>query len=76
MLVTDVGGLAEIVPHNKVGYVTSQNPIAIADSITRFLYQNNREDRSFQLNTIARKRKDSLGNPLLNGVDELMNFIL
>ena len=31
MLVTNVGGLAEIVPHNRVGYVTSQEPKDIAD---------------------------------------------
>ena len=44
MLVTDVGGLAEIVPHNKVGYVTSQQPLNIADSIADF-YLNNKEDQ-------------------------------
>ncbi len=43
MLVTDVGGLAEIVPHNKVGYVTSQEPLDIADAITDF-YLNNKEN--------------------------------
>ena len=40
MLVTNVGGLAEIVPHNKVGYVTSQNPQDIADAIFDFFQQN------------------------------------
>ena len=35
MLVTDVGGLAEIVP-NKVGYVTSQKPVDISDAIVDF----------------------------------------
>ena len=40
MLVTNVGGLAEIVPHNKVGYVTSQNPQDIADAILDFFQQN------------------------------------
>ena len=33
MLVTNVGGLAEIVPNKKVGYVTPKNPIKIADAI-------------------------------------------
>ena len=42
MLVTDVGGLAELVPHNKVGYVTSIDIKEIADSILDF-YSNNRE---------------------------------
>tara|TARA_B100000767_G_C19680105_1_gene499198 strand:+ start:26 stop:1159 length:1134 start_codon:yes stop_codon:yes gene_type:complete len=43
MLVTDVGGLAEIVPHNKVGYVTSQEPNDIANAITDF-YLNDKEN--------------------------------
>jgi D-inositol-3-phosphate glycosyltransferase len=42
MLVTDVGGLAELVPHNKVGYVTSTDTLEIADAILDF-YENKRE---------------------------------
>lgn len=42
MLVTDVGGLAEIVPDGKVGYVTPPRPEDIADAIFDF-YQNQRE---------------------------------
>ena len=69
ILVTDVGGLAEIVPHNKVGYVTSQNPTAIADSIIDF-YKNNREEE-FSLNTIKEKERFSWKS-FVDGVDELM----
>jgi glycosyltransferase involved in cell wall biosynthesis len=36
MLVTNVGGLPEIVPHGKVGYVVEPNPQAIADAIVDF----------------------------------------
>ncbi|MFC5269554.1 glycosyltransferase [Adhaeribacter terreus] len=36
MLVTDVGGLAELIPDGKVGYVTQPNPKAIADAIFDF----------------------------------------
>jgi glycosyltransferase involved in cell wall biosynthesis len=36
MLVTDVGGLAEIVPHMKVGYVTPVDEHTIAEAITDF----------------------------------------
>ena len=36
MIVTDVGGLAEIVPHGKVGYVAAPNPQAVADAIAHF----------------------------------------
>ena len=41
MLVTNVGGLAEIVPHGKVGYVTEVYPKAVAESIVDF-YENDR----------------------------------
>lgn len=41
MLVSDVGGLSEIVPHNKVGYVVDVSPAAIADALVDF-YENNR----------------------------------
>ncbi len=69
MLVTDVGGLAEIVPHNKVGYVTSQNPTAVADCIIDF-YKNNREEE-FSLNTFKEKERFSWKS-FVDGVDELM----
>ncbi|MBK0402150.1 glycosyltransferase [Adhaeribacter sp. BT258] len=36
MLVTDVGGLAELIPDGKVGYVTQPNTKAIADAIYDF----------------------------------------
>lgn len=36
MLVTNVGGLAEIVPNGKVGYVTDVDPHAIADALLDF----------------------------------------
>jgi len=42
MLVTDVGGLSEIVPNNKVGYVTQTTPESIANAIFDF-YENNKE---------------------------------
>ena len=36
MVVTNVGGLPDLVPHNKVGIVTEADPTAIADGILRF----------------------------------------
>jgi D-inositol-3-phosphate glycosyltransferase len=42
MLVTNVGGLAEIVPHGKVGYVTEKDPQSVSDAIVDF-YENRRE---------------------------------
>ena len=69
MLVTDVGGLAEIVPNNKVGYVTSQNPIAIADAIIDF-YTNNKE-AEFTINTSNEKKRFSWES-FVDGVEQLM----
>lgn len=43
MLVTDVGGLKEMVPHQVVGYVTQPNAKAVADAINDF-YTNGKEE--------------------------------
>jgi glycosyltransferase involved in cell wall biosynthesis len=40
MLVTDVGGLAEIVPDGRVGYVTKKDSKSIADAVVRFFTEN------------------------------------
>jgi glycosyltransferase involved in cell wall biosynthesis len=39
MIVTNVGGLPEIVPHGKAGYVVEPEPKAIADAIVDFMSQ-------------------------------------
>jgi glycosyltransferase involved in cell wall biosynthesis len=57
MLVTNVGGLPEIVPHQKVGYVVDTNALSIAQAINDF-YVNNRE-REFVNNTKIEKIKYS-----------------
>ena len=41
MLVTNVGGLGEIIPNGKVGYVVEPNPSSIADALVDF-YENGR----------------------------------
>ena len=43
MLVTNVGGLPEIVAHNKIGYVTEVDSNSIANSLIDF-YKNKREE--------------------------------
>lgn len=70
MLVTDVGGLAEIIPHNKVGYVTTQEPKNIADAIVDF-YTNNRE-LDFEKNTKTEKLKFSWQN-LIHTIEDLVS---
>ncbi|ALD20417.1 glycosyltransferase [Hymenobacter sp. DG25A] len=42
MLVTDVGGLAELIPNGEVGYVVKPTPKAIADALVDF-YEHQRE---------------------------------
>lgn len=55
MLVTDVGGLAEIVPDGKVGYVTQPEPSSIANAIFDF-YNNGREE-VFTAGVIEEKKR-------------------
>jgi D-inositol-3-phosphate glycosyltransferase len=55
MLVTNVGGLSEIVPNNKVGYVTEIDSKAIADAVVDF-YTNKKEEH-FTLNTVIEKQR-------------------
>ncbi len=53
MVVTNVGGLPEIVPHGECGYVVEPEPIQIADAILDF-YQN---DKAAQLLPGVQKMK-------------------
>lgn len=57
MLVTNVGGLAETVPHNEVGYVCEKDETAIAAALNDF-YTNNRE-AEFSKNAEAFKKQFS-----------------
>ena len=43
MLVTNVGGLSEIIPHNKVGYVCEKTPESIHNALKDF-FSNNKYD--------------------------------
>tara|TARA_B100001540_G_C15798387_1_gene638749 strand:+ start:772 stop:1911 length:1140 start_codon:yes stop_codon:yes gene_type:complete len=72
MLVTDVGGLSEIVKHDKVGYVTDHNPNVIADFIIDF-YSNNRE-KDFVDNIVVEKKRFSW-NTFVDGIEELESDI-
>jgi len=55
MLVTDVGGLREIVPDRLCGYVVKPDPQEIADSITDFFGNDRKEP--FTKNVIEEKKK-------------------
>jgi len=55
LLVTNVGGLAEIVPHLKTGYVAETNPESVAGCLADF-YENQRE-KDFSANIITEKKR-------------------
>lgn len=59
MVVTNVGGLSEVVPDGKVGYVTPPEPQAIADAIIRFFEPNTIPN--LQHNLLAEKQQYSWG---------------
>lgn len=72
MLVTDVGGLSEIVPDGKAGYVCDVNSRSIADSLFDF-YQNQRE-AEFSLNAEKEKQRFSWES-FVNGIEELVRSL-
>lgn len=72
MLVTNVGGLSEIVKDRRVGYVTDVNSKAIADALCDF-YDNNRE-MEFSANVDVDKEKFSW-KYFLNGLKKLYESI-
>ncbi|MEE4196932.1 MAG: glycosyltransferase [Bacteroidales bacterium] len=68
MLVTNVGGLAEIVPHQKVGYITEINARAVADALVDFF--DNQRVKEFSENTVVEKAKFSWDR-FIEGLNEL-----
>ena len=55
MLVTHVGGLAEIVPHGKVGYVVAPDAKEIAEALVDFV--DNRTEADFREGILEEKAK-------------------
>ena len=60
MLVTNVGGLSEIIPDGKIGYVVEPNSLEIANALVDF-YENDRI-AEFEANIIEEKKKFSWSN--------------
>lgn len=71
MVVTDVGGLASLVPHEKAGLVAEPNPKSIADAILRF-YQLG--ENYFIPHLRTEKLKYSWNN-IVNAVSNLKKII-
>jgi len=70
MIVTDVGGLSEIIPDKKVGFVVKTNPKAIADAIYAFYDQN--LESEFVNNVKVEKEKYSWKR-MTEAVNEVFN---
>ena len=72
MLVTDVGGLAEIVPHQKAGYVTPVDEGAIAGCISDFFQKDRAAE--FRKNVDAGKKRftwDTMSEEILKLADRI-----
>jgi D-inositol-3-phosphate glycosyltransferase len=72
MLVTDVGGLREIVPDRICGYVVKPEPKEIADSIVDFM-DNSRND--FFTKNVAQEKKKFLWNRMISSILGVYNNI-
>ncbi|HXB39482.1 MAG TPA: glycosyltransferase [Bacteroidia bacterium] len=72
-LVTNVGGLSEIIPHNKCGYVVEPNATAIADSIIDY-FLNNRETAMSAAMKEEKKKYDwsIFSNEIVNLYEDLI----
>ena len=55
MLVTNVGGLPEIVPDGKIGYVVEPDSKQIADALVRYFEENKQAE--FEVNIVDEKQK-------------------
>lgn len=74
MLVTNVGGLKEIVSHMKCGYVVKPDPADISDAIVDF-YDNNRR-QTFSYNVKRAKDRFSWGKMTDKIIEVFYNCLL
>ncbi|MCD4747358.1 MAG: glycosyltransferase [Bacteroidales bacterium] len=68
MIITDVGGLAEIVPDGKVGYVVERDSEKIAEAILKF-YDENKEQEFIE--NIKEEKKKYSWERMLESIDLL-----
>lgn len=72
MLVTNVGGLAEIIPDGKAGYVVDVNPKDIADKLIDF-FENNRQNDFVE--NIKEEKKKYEWNKMTDTIRELYDVV-
>jgi glycosyltransferase involved in cell wall biosynthesis len=69
VIVTDVGGLAELVDEGRTGYVVPPHDVGkLADAVVRYFMENREEEFSAH---IAAKREQSSFNQIRNVFDEI-----
>jgi glycosyltransferase involved in cell wall biosynthesis len=69
MLTTNVGGLSEMVPDGKVGYVVSPDENEISEALLRFFYEN--KESEFSANAAIEKKRFSW-EILLERIDSII----
>jgi D-inositol-3-phosphate glycosyltransferase len=70
MLVTRVGGLPEMIPDQKVGYVVSPHPEAIADALCDFLKNNRKETFTAH---VKKEKQKFLWSSMVSAILEVSN---
>lgn len=70
MLVTNVGGLSEIVPHGKIGYVVQPDAQEIRNALVDY-FENNREE-AYTQGVVEEKKKYAWSN-MTTAIQELIN---
>jgi glycosyltransferase involved in cell wall biosynthesis len=71
MLTTNVGGLSEMVPDGKVGYVVSPDVNEISEALLRFF--NEKKEQEFSSNAAIEKKRFSW-EILLNQIDSIVEL--
>ena len=74
VIVTNVGGLSEIIPHNKCGYVVESKPTAIADAIVDY-FTNKREASMSEAMKEEKKKYDwsIFSNNIVNLYEQILH---
>jgi D-inositol-3-phosphate glycosyltransferase len=73
MLVTNVGGLPEIVPHGRVGYVVEPEPGAITEALLDFY----RQDRAQEFTRNTRIEKENYSwERMVKTIDEMYHSLI
>jgi glycosyltransferase involved in cell wall biosynthesis len=71
MLTTNVGGLSEMVPDGKVGFVVAPDVNEISEALLRFFNEN--KEKEFSANAAIEKKRFSW-EILLNQIDAIVDL--